>query len=46
MPLLFAEHSFAAHPAELAATKVALLVASLLCALAGLLVLRRKLPHR
>jgi NhaA family Na+:H+ antiporter len=46
VPLLFAEHAFAGHPSELAATKVALLLASVLCAVAGLLVLQRKLPRR
>jgi NhaA family Na+:H+ antiporter len=45
VPLLFAEHSFAGDPAQLAATKVALLAASVLCAIAGLVVLARTLPR-
>jgi NhaA family Na+:H+ antiporter len=45
VPLLFAEHSFAGEPVRLAATKVALLGASLVCAIAGLAVLARTLPR-
>jgi NhaA family Na+:H+ antiporter len=46
VPLLFAERAFGGDPVRLAATKVALLVASVLCAAAGLLMLRRVLPGR
>ena len=45
VPLLFAEHTFAGDPAQLAATKVALLGASVLCAIAGHVVLARTLPR-
>jgi Na+:H+ antiporter, NhaA family len=46
VPLLFAEHTFAGEPAQLAATKVALVGASVLCAAVGLLLLNRVLPRR
>jgi len=46
VPLLFAEHTFAGEPAQLAATKVALVGASVLCAVVGLALLNRVLPRR
>ena len=46
VPLLFAEHTFAGEPARLAATKVALVGASVLCAAVGVVVLSRVLPRR
>ena len=48
VPLLFAEQAFGHDPLQLAATKFALLVASLLCAVVGLVILwraPRATPH-
>jgi len=46
VPLLFADSAFSDHPVYLVATKFALIVASLLCALVGLgLIASAKAPH-
>jgi len=46
VPLLFAQHAFAREPQLLTATKLGLLIASLLCALVGLLVVGLRSPRR
>ena len=45
VPLLFAEQSFGAHPSLLATTKVGLLLASLLCAIVGLITMAAGSPR-
>jgi len=46
VPLLFAEQSFGEHPALLSTTKVALLAASVLCAMVGLSTMGVRSPQR
>ena len=44
VPLLFAQQAFSSQPALLATTKVGLLIASLLCAIVGLVIMATKSP--
>ena len=44
VPLLFAQQAFSSQPALLATTKVSLLIASLLCAIVGLVIMATKSP--